>query len=167
MRMAHGNGGGMPASEYLLWVHVMDPGAKGELFGHRSWPKSQRRHPGSAEKKSDVWWLWQLSEKPEYRGGLGVCWVSGCIGHMLTCGWGLKKELVYTYDFGSNFEHSFIIMDRAEVTKHFVCPLGTGLVVPSVRMLVVFRGGMRRLPTALNNRPKPGGAVVSSTRLAP
>lgn len=39
---------------------------------------------------------------------------------------GTGKEVVYTYDFGDNWEHDFILEGRADATKDFVCLSGTG-----------------------------------------
>lgn len=37
--------------------------------------------------------------------------------------------MVYTYDFGDNWEHSFTVEGRAKVTEHFVRLSGTGHAV--------------------------------------
>ncbi|KAH6842230.1 plasmid pRiA4b ORF-3-like protein-domain-containing protein [Chaetomium sp. MPI-CAGE-AT-0009] len=100
------NGGDrLPASasrEYLL--RVVDPVPRDRFSGIDRVHERQRRHPGTVEKKSDNWCLWQLLEKREYQG----------------------KELVYTYDFGDNWEHYFTVEGRGEFTDHFVCLSGTG-----------------------------------------
>ncbi|KAK3291459.1 MM3350-like domain-containing protein [Chaetomium fimeti] len=103
--MAVDGRGERPASaprEYLL--RVVDPVQGDRFSGIDRAHEPQRRHPHTVEKKSDDWCLWQLLEKREYQG----------------------KELVYTYDFGDNWEHYFTVEGRGEFTDHFVCLSGTG-----------------------------------------
>jgi hypothetical protein len=62
------------------WIRCRGAGFSGIDRNH----EGQRRHPGTVEKKSGDWCLWQLLEKPEYQGGLGTCLECGCAEHMLT-----------------------------------------------------------------------------------
>ncbi|KAH8743584.1 hypothetical protein F5883DRAFT_440820 [Diaporthe sp. PMI_573] len=64
----------------------------------------RRRHVNTPEKKADKYKLFQLLDDPQYQG----------------------REIVYTYDFGDNWEHYLTVTGRAEPTRDFVCLDGLG-----------------------------------------
>ncbi|KAK4442279.1 plasmid p 4b orf-3 family protein [Podospora aff. communis PSN243] len=105
-RMRLDQNGGMPAAsdprEYLL--RVVDPVQTQGFGAVDRMPEGPRRHPGTVEKKSDKWKLWQLFDDAKYQG----------------------HKMVYTYDFGDNWEHFMTVTGRADVTEDFVCLDGTG-----------------------------------------
>lgn len=102
------NGGQNPASEppeYLFRLtdpspQIRTPGAPGIDRMH----EGQRRHPRTLEKSSSAYKLHQLLDNAKWQG----------------------KQIVYTYDFGDNWEHLLTVEGRADPTRDFQVLSGTG-----------------------------------------
>ncbi|KAK4096805.1 hypothetical protein N658DRAFT_527479 [Parathielavia hyrcaniae] len=100
IRTAVGNDESMPR-EYIL--RVVDPvSEQGMAVNEVHEPR--RRHPRTVEKSSAKWDLWKLFDNPEYQG----------------------NEVVYTYDFGDDWEHRITFEGRADPTTYYACLSGTG-----------------------------------------
>ncbi|KAL7628322.1 hypothetical protein AAE478_002522 [Parahypoxylon ruwenzoriense] len=92
--------------EYLF--RVVDPVEQTVFSGIDRVHESPRRHPNTPEKKSDDYKLYQLFDNPKYQGQSST------------------TIIIYTYDFGDNWEHYLTIEGRADATNDFVCLGGSG-----------------------------------------
>ncbi|KAM4067326.1 plasmid pRiA4b ORF-3-like protein [Hirsutella rhossiliensis] len=105
-RMALGpSGDQLPASEpreYLF--RIVDPVEQTMFSGIDRMHESTRRHANTPEKKADKYRLFQLLDDAQFQ----------------------NPQIVYTYDFGDNWEHYFTVLGRADSTDDFVCLDGSG-----------------------------------------
>ncbi|KAI2783463.1 plasmid pRiA4b ORF-3-like protein-domain-containing protein [Daldinia loculata] len=88
--------------EYLF--RVVDPVEQTAFSGIDRMHEGTRRHPNTTEKKADSYKLRHLFDDPKYSG----------------------RKMVYTYDFGDNWEHEMTVLGRADATADFVCIDGAG-----------------------------------------
>ncbi|KAK5657591.1 hypothetical protein OQA88_3166 [Cercophora sp. LCS_1] len=104
-RMAITQNGEQPASsprKYLL--RIIDPASSGRCVGDDHMHEGKRKHPQTVERESENLKLWQVFENTCYR----------------------DKKIVYTYDFGDNWEHFLTVKGRAPPTINFECVGGSG-----------------------------------------
>ncbi|KAK7734249.1 hypothetical protein SLS53_007897 [Cytospora paraplurivora] len=104
-RMQAMNGGNNPAStapEYLF--RITDPVPRTQFSGIDRMHEGGRRHPQTQEKKADEYKLYQLLDNAKWEG----------------------KKIVYTYDFGDNWEHFLTVEGRSDATGEFEVLSGTG-----------------------------------------
>lgn len=112
----------LPASvarEYLF--RVVDPVEQTMFSGIDRMHEGMRRHPNTPEKKADKYKLFQLFDDARFRGM--------CTWQRLPChhpDLEPDRQIVYTYDFGDNWEHQLTILGRADATADFVCLDGSG-----------------------------------------
>ncbi|KAM7206105.1 plasmid p 4b orf-3 family protein [Naviculisporaceae sp. PSN 640] len=99
-----GNEGRDPLAprEYLL--RVVDAAPDSPFSGIDRMHEGKRRHPETVEKDSSQYLLYKFFEDKKYQG----------------------KQMVYTYDFGDNWEHYMTIVGRAPPTDDFICLDGKG-----------------------------------------
>ncbi|PHH91991.1 hypothetical protein CDD83_9438 [Cordyceps sp. RAO-2017] len=105
MAARHPSGMGLSASaprEYMF--RVVDPVEQTVFSGIDRMHEGIRCHPRTAEKKADSYKLWQLFDDEQYQ----------------------DHQILYTYDFGDNWEHHLTVMGRANPTTSFVCLDGSG-----------------------------------------
>jgi len=88
--------------EYLF--RVVDPVQQTMFSGIDRMHEGSRRHPNTPEKMADNYKLFQLFDDAKYQG----------------------RQIIYTYDFGDNWEHYLTIKGRAEPTFYFECLDGSG-----------------------------------------
>ncbi|KAL3960308.1 hypothetical protein ACCO45_005425 [Purpureocillium lilacinum] len=94
-----------PAStprEYVL--RVVDPVEQTMFSGIDRMHEGMRRHPNTTEKKADKFKLFEMFDDARFQG----------------------HKMVYTYDFGDNWEHYMTILGRADATPDFICLDGSG-----------------------------------------
>lgn len=106
LRSLHVEGGGAnPASEppeYL--IRILDPVDQTVTSGIDRMHEGQRRHPHTKEKDAVEYELYQLLDNVKWQG----------------------KKIVYTYDFGDNWEHFLTVEGRCDPTDDFQVLSGVG-----------------------------------------
>ncbi|KAI2616514.1 MM3350-like domain-containing protein [Hypoxylon sp. NC1633] len=106
--------------EYMMWNRpgaATDPSRQQEYFFRVTDPTKQtpysgidrvhedlRRHPRCVERLADKYRLYQLFDNPKYQG----------------------QQMIYTYDFGDNWEHHATFLGRTPATSDFSCLDGSG-----------------------------------------
>ncbi|KAI1260344.1 MM3350-like domain-containing protein [Xylariaceae sp. FL1019] len=93
-----------PSSPQEYLFRVTDPTQYSQSYGIDRMHEGSRKHPNAPEKKANAYKLHQLFDDAKYSG----------------------KQIVYTYDFGDNWEHYLTIKGRADATRKFTCLEGTG-----------------------------------------
>ncbi|KAJ6445898.1 major facilitator superfamily transporter [Purpureocillium lavendulum] len=91
--------------EYLF--RVVDPAEQTMFSGIDRMHEGSRRHPSTPEKTAEKCLLFELFDNPKFP----------------------DRKIVYTYDFGDNWEHHMTIVGRADPTVDFVCLDGSGHAV--------------------------------------
>ncbi|KAI0152996.1 MM3350-like domain-containing protein [Xylariaceae sp. FL1272] len=93
-----------PSSPQEYFFRVVDPTPYSQYYGIDRMHEGSRKHPNQPEKKANAYKLYQLFDNEKYSG----------------------NQIVYTYDFGDNWEHFLTITGRADATRNFTCLEGTG-----------------------------------------
>ncbi|KAM4063184.1 plasmid pRiA4b ORF-3-like protein [Hirsutella rhossiliensis] len=94
-----------PASaprQYLF--RVVDPAKQTMFSGIDRMHEPMRRHPNTPERKADKYKLFELFDDVRFQ----------------------SRQIVYTYDFGDNWEHHLTILGRADPTPDVICLDGSG-----------------------------------------
>ncbi|KAH9907212.1 plasmid pRiA4b ORF-3-like protein-domain-containing protein [Xylariomycetidae sp. FL2044] len=95
------NSGQNPATAARLYlIRVVDPVNNTVDRAH----EGSRKHPNTPEKKANEYKLYQLFDNPRYR----------------------DRDIIYTYDFGDNWEHHISIIGRAPFSPGYKCLDGIG-----------------------------------------
>ncbi|KAI1325396.1 MM3350-like domain-containing protein [Xylariaceae sp. FL0255] len=105
-RMALGSSGVNtdPSSPQGYLFRIIDPVEQTAFSGIDRMHEGIRTHPKTLQKKASSYKLYQLFEDTKYR----------------------DKDIIYTYDFGDNWEHYITIEGRTDATEDFICLDGTG-----------------------------------------
>ncbi|KAJ6437586.1 transposase [Purpureocillium lavendulum] len=101
-----------PASAPRAYLfRVVDPVKQTLFSGIDRMHEPMRRHPNTPEKRADNYKLYELFDDERFRS-----LYNGKLG----------RQIVYTYDFGDNWEHHLRILGRADPTTDFICLDGSG-----------------------------------------